>query len=93
MSKHAQQVRQQGDRSQPGEHEGDQAISGGVRRVCGRREARSDHTEHDRAHRYVLVASRVLAKHSLGEEHQHQQTGGKRRLHEDQRGQQQGHHL
>jgi len=72
VDKHAQQVGQQGDRRQPGEHDRDQAVSGGVRRVSGRGEARSDHAEHDRAHRDVLVPSRVLAEHSLGEEHQHQ---------------------
>jgi len=35
----------------------------------------------------------VLAEHPLREEHQHQQAGRQRRLHEHQRSQQQGDHL
>jgi len=92
-SKRAQRVGQQADRGDPGEHGRDQEIAGSVRRVRGRRETRSDHAQHDRAHRHVLVSPGALAEHSLGEEHQHQQAGGERRLHEHQRRQQQCHHL
>jgi hypothetical protein len=90
---HAQQIGQQGDRRQPGEHDRDQQIPGGLRRVRRGRQTRADHTEHDRAHCQVLVAPGVLPEHPLGEEHQHQQTGGERRLYDDQRRQQQGHDL
>jgi hypothetical protein len=91
---HAQQVGQQADRCEPGEHDCDRQFLGRVAIAARRgRESRADHADHDRAHRHVLVASRVLAEHPLGEEHQHQQTGGERRLHEDQRSQQQGQHL
>jgi len=89
----AQDVGQQGDCGQSGEHGRDQEVSGGVRRVRRGRQARADHPEHDRAHRQVLVAPGVLAEHPLGEEHQHQQTRGERRLHHHERGQQQRHHL
>jgi hypothetical protein len=41
----------------------------------------------------VLIAARVLAQHPLGEEHQDQQAGGQRRLHDHQRRQQQGQDL
>jgi len=92
-SKQAQQIGQQGDRRQSGEHDRDQAICSGMRCVRGRRQARADHAEHDCAHCDVLVASGVLAEHPLGEEHQHQQAGGERRLHEHQRRQQQRDHL
>ncbi len=44
---------------------------------------------HDRADRHVLVAPGALAQHPLGEEHQHQQAGRERRLHDDQRSEQQ----
>jgi len=92
--KHAQQIGQQADRRQPGEHDGDHKLSGGVRRAQrGSRQAGADHADHDRAHCQVLVAPGALAEHPLGEEHQHQQTGGERRLHDHQRGQQQREHL
>jgi hypothetical protein len=64
-----------------------------MRRVGRGRQPRADHPENDRAHRQVLVAPGVLAEHPLGEEHQHEQAGGERRLHDHQRSQQQGHHL
>jgi len=51
-------------------------------------QAGADHADHDREHREVLVASGVLAKHPLREEHQHEQPAGQRRLHDDERCQQ-----
>ena len=45
------------------------------------------------ADRDVLAASRVLAEHALAEEQQHEQAGGERGLHDDQRREQQRHHL
>ncbi len=58
---------------------------------CARRreQAGADHADHDRDHREVLVAPGVLAEHSLCEEHQHEQPAGERRLHDDERRQQQ----
>jgi hypothetical protein len=41
----------------------------------------------------VLARAGVLVEHPLGQEQQHQQAGGERRLHHRQRGQQQGHEL
>jgi hypothetical protein len=35
----------------------------------------------------------VLAEHALGDEHQHEQAGGERRLNDDERSQQQREHL
>ena len=91
---HAQQVGQQTDHGQCGEHDRDQEIVGGVRRAeRGSRQACADHADHDCADRQVLVAPGALAEHPLGEEHQHQQTAGERRLHDHQRGQQQREHL
>jgi hypothetical protein len=90
----AQQIGQHADRRQPGEHDRDHEISGGVRRVeRGSRQAGADHADQDCADRQVLVAPGALAEHPLGEEHQHQQAGGQRRLHDHQRGQQQREHL
>jgi hypothetical protein len=57
------------------------------------RERGTDYAEHDCRHGGVLIASRVLAEHALGKEEQHQQAGSQRWLHDDQRRQQQGHHL
>lgn len=62
------------------------AVTGVTRR---RRQAGSDHADHDRRHRQVLRAPGVLVQHPLGEEHQHEQSRGERRLHDDQRRQQQ----
>ncbi len=56
-------------------------------------QTRADHSDHDRRHRDVLVASGVLAEHPLSQEHQHEQTGGERGLHHDQWREQQRDHL
>ncbi len=58
-----------------------------------RAQTRPDHADHDRRHRDVLVATGVLTQHPLSQEHQHEQTGGERGLHDDQRRQQQCEHL
>jgi hypothetical protein len=60
--KRAQQIRQQGDRRKAGEHDRNQKISGGMRRVRRGRQASADHPEHDRAHRQVLVAPGALVE-------------------------------
>lgn len=62
-------------------------MTGGARR---RREARADHADHDRPHREVLLAPGVLVQHPLSEQHQHEQAGGERGLHDHQRREQQG---
>ena len=58
-------------------------------RAWRREQAGADHADHDCDHREVLVAPGVLAEHSLREEHQHEQSTGERRLHDDERRQQQ----
>ncbi len=63
----AQQVGQQADCRQPDEHDRDHQFLGGVRRAArGRRQARADHAEHDRADRDVLVPSRRARRASAG---------------------------
>ncbi len=59
----------------------------GVARWSG--QPRADHAGHDRRHRHVLRAAGVLVEHALCKEHQHQQARGERRLHDDQRREQQ----
>jgi hypothetical protein len=49
----------------------------------------ADNADHDREHREMLVASSVLAEHSLREQHQHEQSARERRLYDDERRQQQ----
>jgi hypothetical protein len=51
------------------------------------------HAEHDRGHREVLITPGALAQHPLGQHQQHEQAGGKRRLYDHQRRQQQRQHL
>jgi hypothetical protein len=43
-----------------------------ARCAWGREQAGADHTDYDGAHREVLVASSMLAKHPLAEEHQYE---------------------
>lgn len=93
-AEHAQQVGKQARHAQADEHERDGQLLGGVHGAARRREqARSDHAEHDRAHRHVLIAPGVLAEHPLGQEQQHQKAHRERRLHHHQRRQQQRHNL
>jgi len=90
----AQQVGKQACHGQAEEHEHDRQALGGMARAARRRaQARADHANHDRRHRDVLVASGVLAEHPLTQEHQYEQAGGERRLHHDQRREQQRDHL
>ncbi len=89
-----QQVGQQACECQDDEHDQDRqvlgCVPGGARR---RAQPRADHADHDRRHRDVLVGARVLAEHPLPHEHQHEQAGGERGLHDDQRREQQREHL
>jgi hypothetical protein len=86
----AQHVGEEAGEREPDKHERDRQV---LRAVAGvawrRRQARADHADHDRRHRQVLAASGVLVQHALREEHQHQQPRGERRLHDDQRREQQ----
>ena len=86
----AQRVWQQARQAEAEEHQRDRqllrAVRGAARR---RRQARSDHAGHDGEHREVLLAAGVLAEHPLGQEQQDEQAGRERRLHHDQRGEQQ----
>jgi hypothetical protein len=86
----AQQVREQARKTQTDEHERDRQAAGVARGVRGRREGGTDHADHDRPDGQVLVATCVLAEQALGEEHQHQEAGGERRLDDHERGQHQG---
>lgn len=89
-SDYTQHVGEQACQSQPDQHDRDrQALGAVARRARGGRQAGPDHADHDRDHRQVLFAPRVLVKHPLSEEHQDKQARRERRLHDDQRGQQQ----
>jgi hypothetical protein len=94
MSQRAQQVGQQADHGEPQQHERDrQLLSGRAGAARGGEHRRSDHAQDDRDHRHVLVAPGVLAEHPLAEEQQHQQADRERGLHDDERREQQRHHL
>jgi len=89
-----QQVGEQARQPEADEHQRDRQLLGAVGGAARwRKHARADHADHDRAHREVLVAARVLVQHALGQEHQHQQSRRQRRLHHHERGEQQRHHL
>jgi hypothetical protein len=64
-----------------------------ARAARGRAQGGADDAEDDRRHRHVLVAPGALAEHPLAHEHQYEQAGGERRLHNGQRGEQQCHDL
>lgn len=86
----AQRVRQQAGENQRDEHDRDCQVLRPVAGVAwGGRQTRSDDADHDCAHRQVLGAPGVLVQHPLREEHQHEQPSGERRLHDDQRREQQ----
>jgi len=91
---HAQQIRQQARGPQAEKHERDlEGLRGVGRAARGSRQRDPDHAQQDRGHRQVLMPSGVLVEQALGEEHQRHQPGRQRRLHDDQRRQQQGHDL
>ncbi len=90
----AQHIGQQARQAETQQHDADRQPLGGVAGAArGRAQARADHADHDRRHRDVLVASGVLAEHALPQEQQHDQAGGQRGLHHDQRREQQRQHL
>jgi hypothetical protein len=89
-----QQVRGEGRQSQPEERERDRELLGGVARAARRRaQPSADHADHDGAHGEVLITSRVLAQHPLGDQHQHEQARRERGLHDRERCEQQRHDL
>jgi hypothetical protein len=61
--------------------------------AVGCRERDAGDADHDRRHREVLEATGPLAEQTLAHEHQHQQAGGERGLHDDQRREDQRDHL
>jgi len=94
MREQAQRVGEQRSDGQPDQHDRDREALRAVAGVAwGRRQARADDADDDRRHRDVLHAPCVLVQHALREEHQHEQAGRQRRLHDDQRRQQQGDEL
>jgi len=85
-----QQIGQQACRAEGDQHEREGEVLRTVRAAArGRRERRAEHAHHDQPNRYVLIAPGRLVEHALTEQHQQHQTGGKRRLHDDQGRQQQ----
>jgi len=90
----AQQVGEQARRAQRDEHDDERELVGCVRRAArGGREPDARHTGEDREDAQVLIAARRLSQHALAGEHQHEQAHGQRRLHHDQRREQQRHDL
>jgi hypothetical protein len=75
------------------QREGDHLVADMCRRVRRRAQRRADHAEHDRAHRDVLAAARVLVQHAPSEVQKHEQAGRERRLDDDQRREQERHDL
>jgi hypothetical protein len=66
--------------------------------VPAARARRRDHggacdPDHDRGDREVLAPARPLSEHSLADEHEHEQAGCERRLHDHERREQQREHL
>jgi hypothetical protein len=91
---HAQQVGQEARAAEPHQHQRDRELLRGVRVASRRsRQRDADDADRDREHGGVLVAPGVLPEHALAEEHQHQQAGRERGLHEHERGQQERHDL
>jgi hypothetical protein len=66
MPERAQQVGQEARESQAHEYERDRHLLARLARAaCRREQARAQHAQHDREHRQVLGAARVLAQHAL----------------------------
>jgi hypothetical protein len=90
----AKQIGEHAGEAKGNKHDRDrQGLARVVRVARRRRQSSADHTEHDRRHRDVLVASGVLAQHALPNEQEDQQTSSQRRLYDHQRRQQQSHDL
>ncbi len=62
-------------------------------RVRRRAQRRAEHSEHDRADRYVLAPARMLVQHAPADVQEHEQARRKRGLDHDERRKQKGHHL
>jgi len=90
---HAERVGQQRERADRDEHDGDLPRRRGFGRVGGREQAGPDDAEGDREHARVLVAAGLLVQHALAGDHQHQQPGRERGLHDDKRREHQRHDL
>ncbi len=81
----AQQVWQQACHPKADKHERDRQLLGGVSGAArGGGQAGANDADHDCGHREVLVASSMLAEHSLSDEQQHKQAKCECRLHYNQ---------
>jgi len=89
----AHYVRQHRQQAEPDERECDRLVTDVRGRVRWRGERRAEHPEHDGRNRHVLVPACALSEHPLADEHQHEQAGRERRLHDHQRGQQERENL
>jgi len=90
----SQQVGKQARRAERNEHDDERELVGCVRGAArGSREPDARHSDEDRNDAQVLIAARRLSQHALAGEHQHEQAHGQRRLHHDQRREQQRHDL
>ncbi len=90
---HAQQIGNHARNAETYEHQREQdpvRVGVAARRSA---ERRSEHSQDDGCHRDVLTPSGVLAEHPLRHHQQHEQSGGQRRLHNGERGEQEGDHL
>lgn len=93
MADDAHQVRQERERRQRNEHERDRLVARLRFAAFGGSECGPDDAEHDRRNGDPLAPSGVLAEDAPAEEQQHEQPGGERRLHYDERREQQRHDL
>jgi hypothetical protein len=83
--KEAQHVGQQARPRQEGKRHVEREVADIFVAAIGRRERDAGDPDHDRRHREVLEAPGPLAEQALAHEHQHEQAGCERRLHDDQR--------
>lgn len=93
MAHDAHQVGQERESGQPDEHERDRLVARLRFAAFGSAERCADDPDHDRRNGDSLALPGVLAEHAPPEEEQHEQPGGERRLHDDERGKQQRHDL
>lgn len=88
-----QRVGQQARPRQAGKRHIEREVADVFVAAVGRRERDAGNADHDRRHCEVLEPTRSLAEQTLAHEHQHEQAGGERRLHDHQRREDQRDHL
>jgi hypothetical protein len=93
MPEHAQGVGEQRRQAQSDQHQGEHEVAGVAGVAMGSRRADGRHGHDDRRHGQVLAPTRGLVEQPLAHQHQHEQSRRERRLDDDQRGQQQRHHV